>query len=111
MCVYTSHTCLLPAEAASGIRYPGVTDSCEWPCGCWELEPNACPLEEQPRLSHLSKQGLSLISVVQLAWLGRVPETLLSAGLQAVYCCAQLLRGLRGIERESLCLCGKHFTT
>jgi hypothetical protein len=26
----------------------GVIDSCEWPCGCWEL--NFGPLEEQPVL-------------------------------------------------------------
>ena len=33
-----------------GIRSPGtgVTDSCELPCGCWEL--NLCPLGEQPAL-------------------------------------------------------------
>jgi hypothetical protein len=31
-----------------GLRSPGteVTDSCEPPCGCWELNPD--PLEEQP---------------------------------------------------------------
>lgn len=30
-----------------GLRSPGtsVTDSCEAPCGCWEL--NLCSLEEQ----------------------------------------------------------------
>jgi hypothetical protein len=34
-----------------GPRFPGirVTDSCELPCGCWEL--NLCPLKEQPVLS------------------------------------------------------------
>jgi hypothetical protein len=33
-----------------GVRFPstGVTDSCESPCGCWELNPD--PLEEQPLL-------------------------------------------------------------
>ena len=33
-----------------GVRFPGagVTDSCEPPCGCWEL--NLGPLEEQPVL-------------------------------------------------------------
>ena len=32
------------------VRCPGtgVTDSCELPCGCWEL--NSGPLEEQPVL-------------------------------------------------------------
>ena len=33
-----------------GVRSPGtgITDSCELPCACWELNP--CPLEEQPVL-------------------------------------------------------------
>ena len=32
------------------VRFPGmgVTDSCELPCRCWELNPG--PLEEQPML-------------------------------------------------------------
>ena len=32
------------------VRYPGteIMDSCELPCGCWELNPG--PLEEQPSL-------------------------------------------------------------
>ena len=37
------HACL-----CEGVRFfgTGVTDSCELPCGCWELNPG--PLEELP---------------------------------------------------------------
>ena len=39
------HVCL-----RKGVRYAGtgVIDSCELPCGCWELNPG--PLEEQSLL-------------------------------------------------------------
>ena len=35
--------CLCEGVGSAGT---GVTDSCELPCGCWELNPG--PLEEQP---------------------------------------------------------------
>ena len=49
---------------------PEVTDSCELPCGCWEL--NLCPLEEQsvllttepglqPRDSYVESESLSFL--------------------------------------------------
>ena len=40
--MFCLHVCL-----CEDVRYPGtgVTDSCELPCGCWELNPGA--LEEQ----------------------------------------------------------------
>jgi hypothetical protein len=40
--LFYTHACL-----CEGVRCPGteVTDSCELPCGCWELDPG--PLEEQ----------------------------------------------------------------
>jgi hypothetical protein len=37
--------CLCEGVGSAGM---GVTDSCELPCGCWELNP--CLLEEQPVL-------------------------------------------------------------
>lgn len=38
--------CLVPLGVQRGHRFPGtrVTDGCEPPCGCWELNPD--PLEE-----------------------------------------------------------------
>lgn len=50
----------MPAEAASGIRCPEVRDSCEWPCGCWELElptSSGRTAEAQPSLSDLALSG------------------------------------------------------
>ncbi|ERE77141.1 E3 ubiquitin-protein ligase [Cricetulus griseus] len=40
-------------KTCKGVRSPGtgVTDSCELPCGCWEL--NRGPLEELPVDRHL----------------------------------------------------------
>ncbi|ERE74288.1 E3 ubiquitin-protein ligase [Cricetulus griseus] len=35
-------------QEAVGSSGTGVTDSCELPCGCWELNPG--PLEEEPGL-------------------------------------------------------------
>ncbi|EDL97312.1 rCG60760 [Rattus norvegicus] len=32
-----------------GVRFPGCTEGCDSPCGCWELNPD--PLEEQTLLS------------------------------------------------------------
>ena len=53
--VFCLHVCL-----CEDVRYPGtgVTDSCELPCGCWELNPGA--LEEQPVIlaTELSLQPL-----------------------------------------------------
>ena len=40
------------------VSNPGVTDSCELQCGCWEL--NLSPLEEQPRLWSYEPSLLSL---------------------------------------------------
>ena len=37
--------CLWWPEEGIGSPGTGVTDSCELPCGCWELNPG--PLEEQ----------------------------------------------------------------
>jgi hypothetical protein len=40
-----------------------ITDGCELPCGCWEL--NSGPLEEQSvllPLSHLTSPGFKLLS-------------------------------------------------
>ena len=45
-----------------GVRAPGngVTDSCELPCGCWDLNPG--PLGEQPvRLTAESSLQLPII--------------------------------------------------
>ena len=44
--MYHVHACY-PYRAEEGIRSPatGVRDSCEPPCGCWELNPN--PLQAQ----------------------------------------------------------------
>ena len=44
--VFCLYVCLCEVVRSSGT---GVTDSCELPCGCWEL--NTYPLEEQP-LNH-----------------------------------------------------------
>ena len=47
MCIGVLSACMF----MSGSRIPpgtGVTDSCEMPCGCWEL--NLSLLEEQPML-------------------------------------------------------------
>lgn len=45
MCFY-----LCSLHVCEGIRNPGtgVTDKCELPCGCWEMNPG--PLEELPVL-------------------------------------------------------------
>jgi hypothetical protein len=43
--VFCLHVCLCKGVRSSGT---GVTDRCELPCGCWEL--NLGPLEEQPVL-------------------------------------------------------------
>jgi hypothetical protein len=45
------HVCAASMEARGGMGFPGteVTDSCELPCGCWEM--NLCPLEEQSVLA------------------------------------------------------------
>ena len=43
--LFCQHLCLCEGTRSSGA---GVTDSCELPCGCWELNPD--PLEEQPVL-------------------------------------------------------------
>jgi hypothetical protein len=43
MCVGILPACLCKGSRSSGT---GVTDCCELPCGCWEL--NLDPLEEQP---------------------------------------------------------------
>jgi hypothetical protein len=48
-CVYRQHVCAVPKEARRGHQIPsetGVTDACELPGGCWEL--NLGPLEPQP---------------------------------------------------------------
>jgi hypothetical protein len=48
-CMSVYHVCLVPAEARSvRAQETGVIDSCELPCGCWELNPG--PLKEQPVL-------------------------------------------------------------
>ena len=41
--VFCLDVCLYEGARSSGT---GVTDCCELPCGCWEL--NKGPLEEQP---------------------------------------------------------------
>ena len=48
-CMYAAW-CLDPMETRKGMVSPGtgITDSCEPPCGRWELNPG--PLEEQPVL-------------------------------------------------------------
>ena len=48
MYIYIVHACLVLAEAAVGFPGTGVIDSCELPCGCWEL--NLGPLQEQQGL-------------------------------------------------------------
>ena len=53
MCIHDSmSTCLrAPMEASRERQIPpgnGLTDGCELPCGCWELNPG--PLEDQPVL-------------------------------------------------------------
>ena len=55
-CLYA---CLCGSSRSPGT---GVIDSCEVPCGCWELNPD--PLEEQPVLQNLelSLQPLLLFS-------------------------------------------------
>jgi hypothetical protein len=42
------YVCLMPKEVITGCQIPRteVTDSCELPCECWEL--NLGPLQEQP---------------------------------------------------------------
>ena len=54
MYVCMSCVCLAFEEARRGVRSPGtgITDSCELPCGCWQL--NAGPLQEQQVLKPLS---------------------------------------------------------
>ena len=47
LCVCELFVCLVPVEAIRSLG-TGVTDSCEQPCGCWEL--NLGPLEEQEML-------------------------------------------------------------
>jgi hypothetical protein len=40
ICVYALHMCLVPTEARREhqiLSRTGVTDGCELPCGCWEL--------------------------------------------------------------------------
>jgi hypothetical protein len=46
-CVSVYHVFIVLVETRRGIASPGtgVTDSCELPCECWEL--NLGPLEEQ----------------------------------------------------------------
>jgi E3 ubiquitin-protein ligase NEDD4 len=49
MSVHHMHTwCLWRPEEGVGSPGIGVTDSCELPCGCWEL--NSGPLKKQPVL-------------------------------------------------------------
>ena len=53
-------TCLVRPEGGDRSPGTGVTDSCEPPRGCWELNPG--PLEEQPVLltDELSLQSLRM---------------------------------------------------
>ena len=44
-CMYVHHVCTLEVKEDIGCPETGVTDSCEAPCGCWDL--NLDPLEEQ----------------------------------------------------------------
>ena len=47
ICMYVGASCVCPRRPEEGIRSPwtGVTDGCQLPRGCWEL--NLCLLEEQ----------------------------------------------------------------
>ena len=47
--VYLSTTCvqcLWRPEEGGRVSGPGITDGCEPPCDCWELNPS--PLQKQP---------------------------------------------------------------
>ncbi|EGW01421.1 hypothetical protein I79_012604 [Cricetulus griseus] len=48
--------CLVPVDARRELDTRiGITDVCELLYGYWE--PNLCPIQEQPVLSHLSNPG------------------------------------------------------
>lgn len=54
-CMSVHYVCIVPLETIGGPGSPGaavpegcVTDDCEVPCGCWELNP--VPLQGQPEL-------------------------------------------------------------
>jgi hypothetical protein len=49
--IFVHHVCANPGRAEEGVRSPetGVTDGCEPPCECWELNPG--PLKEKQILS------------------------------------------------------------
>ena len=66
---YYVYNILLPCISAHQRRAPDlITDGCEPPCGCWEL--NSGPLEEQPLLltTELSLQPLNVF-LIFLIWL------------------------------------------
>ena len=44
-CMYVYVPCLCLVSKSTGSSGTRVTDSCEPPCGCWELNPDS--LEEQ----------------------------------------------------------------
>jgi hypothetical protein len=69
--VFCMHACLYHMRAwcwqrpQEGVGSSGteVTDGCESPCGCWELNPG--PLEKQPVLNHRAFSPAPYVSVLR----------------------------------------------
>jgi hypothetical protein len=66
VCVSAPCTCLVSMEASRvvGSTGTGVTDGCELPCGCWEL--NLGPLQEQP--GYLAANPPPQYQVCKILW-------------------------------------------
>lgn len=77
------HVRVLRPEEDVGFPGTGIVDSCELPCGCWEL--NLSPLEEQPVLltveQSLESHGHPFLLVCALLCIGTCGDWRTTSGV------------------------------